>query len=75
MCDSRGIEGWRNRENENGFYGRFGSEVALMKQKQLELDQGFHVVFDNQESQVAEMTLAAGGVTGGPGHRHRNSDS
>jgi mannose-6-phosphate isomerase-like protein (cupin superfamily) len=45
-----------------------------MKTKNIQFDEGFRVVFANNRSQAAEMTLAPGDSEGGPENRHRGAD-
>jgi len=45
-----------------------------MKHKTLSLQSGFEVAFASRQVQAAEMMLAPGSSTGGPGNRHRGAD-
>jgi mannose-6-phosphate isomerase-like protein (cupin superfamily) len=45
-----------------------------MQHKHLQFGHGFRVVLDDEHSQVAQMTLAAGETEGGLDNRHRGAD-
>jgi mannose-6-phosphate isomerase-like protein (cupin superfamily) len=45
-----------------------------MKRKNLQFENGFHVVLGNQASQAAEMVLPPGDAEGGAENRHRGAD-
>ena len=45
-----------------------------MKRKNLQLENGFHVVLGNQASQAAEMVLPPGEAEGGAENSHRDAD-
>ncbi len=45
-----------------------------MQHKQLEFAPGFRVVFGDDNSQAAEMTIEPGRTEGGPNNRHRGAD-
>jgi mannose-6-phosphate isomerase-like protein (cupin superfamily) len=45
-----------------------------MPHKHLRFGAGFHVVLGDEQSQAAQMTLAPGGVDGGPNNRHGGAD-
>jgi mannose-6-phosphate isomerase-like protein (cupin superfamily) len=45
-----------------------------MKHVQVDLTEGFSVLAGNERSQAAEMVLAPGESTGGPGNRHQGAD-
>jgi mannose-6-phosphate isomerase-like protein (cupin superfamily) len=45
-----------------------------MRHKHLQFGDGFRVVFGNDRSQAAQMTIASGDTEGGPDNRHRGAD-
>lgn len=45
-----------------------------MKHKHLRFGHGFHVVFGDEHSQAAQMTLGPGETEGGPDNCHRGAD-
>ena len=45
-----------------------------MQKAQLRFDEGFAVALMSRRAQVATLTLAPGGSTGGPDNRHQGAD-
>jgi mannose-6-phosphate isomerase-like protein (cupin superfamily) len=45
-----------------------------MQHKHLQFGHGFRVVFGDEHSQAAQMTLGPGETEGGPDNRHRGAD-
>ena len=45
-----------------------------MKHKNLQFEEGFHVVLGNSKSEAAEMVLSPGDAEGGPDNMHRAAD-
>ena len=45
-----------------------------MQRKHLRFGKGFKIVMGTRRGQAAQMTLAPGGIEGGPGNRHGGAD-
>ena len=48
--------------------------MRIMQRKHLRFGKGFKIVMGTRRGQAAQMTLAPGGIEGGPGNRHGGAD-